>query len=185
MKKRIQKHIDKQEYVKVYICDKDGTSISHSEGFIFEQNDKLVMMSDSMDFHYDGIVVLKKVDISEIKRTDNEKFFQMILEEEGLKKEVFVKKEKLNFHLDSYEKMFNILQKRKTPITIDAKYGTDGRFLIGPVMECNTKRVRINYFNTRGEFDLKFVACKYKEISTLKIDSPYANLFSKYVKEIN
>lgn len=184
MKKRVQKHIDKQEYVKIYISDTDGSHITHFNGFIFEQNSKFLFLSETHDFMYDGAVVLRKKDISEIKRTENEKFIQKILEKEGLKKAFYERYQQLDFHLDSFENMFRNIQKKQIPITLEARYGKDDRFLIGPVAACTDKQVKINYFNSYGEFDLKLVPCKYKEITHFSLDSPYANLFYKYVKKV-
>lgn len=182
MKKRIQKHIDKEEYVKIYICDHDGAAITNFNGYILEQDKNFVLMSTNNDFFYEGISVIRKADITEIRRTENEKFFQKIMEKEDLKKEMFERKELLNFHLNGYPEMFQTIQEMNIAVIIEAKYGDDDRFLIGPVASCNKKHVKINYFNSRGEYDLKPVSCKYKEITHLTIDSPYARLYYKYSK---
>ncbi|WP_300665235.1 hypothetical protein [Fluviicola sp.] len=182
MKKRIQKHIDKEEYVKIYIVDQDGTSITNFNGYILEQDKQFILMSTNNDFFYDGITVIRKADISEIKRTENETFFQKIMEKENLEKEMFERKELLNFHLNSYQEMFQTIHQMNIPVIIETKYGDDDRFLIGPVASFHNKHVKINYFNSRGEYDLKPVSCKYKEITHLTIDSPYARLFYKYSK---
>lgn len=184
MKKRIQKHIDKSEYVKVYICDKDGTSIANFNGYILEQNKNHILMSTNYDFFYDGISVIRKADISEIKRTENEKFFQKIMEKENLKKEMFDRKEILDFHLDTYPNMFQTIREMQLPVIIEAVYGSDDRFQIGPLADSNNKQVKINYFNARGEYDLKPVSCKYKEITHFTIDSPYARLYYQYSKKV-
>ncbi|MNV27298.1 hypothetical protein D3C71_1184430 [compost metagenome] len=109
----------------------------------------------------------------------------MIMEKEGLKKEMFERKELLNFHLDGYQEMFQTIQEMNIPVIIEAKYGNDDRFLIGPVASCNAKQVKVNYFNSRGEYDLKPVPCKYKEITHFSIDSPYARLFYKHCKTVD
>lgn len=184
MKKRIQKHIDKQDYVKVYICDPKGVVITHFNGFILAQNNKHIVMTTNYDFYYDGTTVIKKDDIDQIMRTENEKVFQKILKKEGLKKEHIHRSMQLGLQLDTYPKMFEAFQKAKIPIVIEAKYGKDDRFIIGPVEQFDNKKVKINYFNSRGEYDLKPVTCKYKEITHITIDSPYANIFYKYAKKI-
>ena len=102
MKKRIQKHIDKQEYMKVYICDHDGADITNFNGFILAQNAKHIAICNTYDFFYDGISIVRKADIDEIRRTENEKFFQKILEKEGLKSDFLNRGTLLNFQLDTY-----------------------------------------------------------------------------------
>ena len=80
--------------------------------------------------------------------------------------------------------MFEAIREAKIPVCVEAKYGKDDRFIIGPVMECDDKKVKINYFNSRGEYEFKYTPCKYKEITYFTIDSPYANTFFKYAKTV-
>jgi hypothetical protein len=184
MKKRVEKHIKNQDFVKVYLADKDDLSITHFEGFIFEQSDRFILMSDTTDFNYDGIVVLRKSDISEIKHKENERFFKKILDDEKITELIFTKRDALNFSLSTFEDMFEQLQSSGLSIIIECKYSKDDRFLIGPIVKTENKRVRLKYFNANGEFDLKPTSAKYKEITFFKIDSPYANIFYKYAKDI-
>lgn len=184
MKKRIQKHIDKQDYVKVYTCDQDSTTITNYNGFILAQTNKYILVCNTNDFWYDGTTIIRKADIDEIRRTENEKFFQKIIEKEGLKEDFLKRSMLLNFQLDTYPKMFEAIRNMKIPVIVEAKYGNDDRFIIGPVIGFDSKKLKINHFNSRGEYDLKPVTCKYKEITHFTIDSPYANIFYKYAKTI-
>ncbi|MNY61406.1 hypothetical protein D3C86_1980830 [compost metagenome] len=90
----------------------------------------------------------------------------------------------MKFELDTYPKMFETFLTSRIPVILEAKYGKDDRFIIGPVAEFDTKKVKINFFNSRGEYDLKLVPCKYKEITYFTIDSPYATTFYKYAKTV-
>ena len=48
MRKRINKHIENKDFVKIYISGNEN-SITHFEGINFEHNDKLLMMNDITD----------------------------------------------------------------------------------------------------------------------------------------
>ena len=184
MKKRIQKHIDQKDFVKVYIVDEDDYGISHFEGYIFDQNDKLILMCDHNDFFYDGIIVLRKKDISEIKHSDNEKFLDKINIAEKTKELDYKKFENLKFKLDSWEAMFSNLKHLDKPLIAECKYDDDDRFIIGPVDSIDKKKVKIKYFNSTGEFDLKPSSVRFKDITFLRVDSPYANTFYRHVDEV-
>ncbi len=183
MKKSIAKHIENKDFVKVYIVDKEDLIITHFEGIIFEQSNKFIFMNDTNDFNFDGFIVLRKTDISEIKCTDNERFFKEIIDNEKITDLIFQRRRNLEFKLDNFQGMCNCLKNLNLPIIVECKYGNDKRFLIGPINDVEDKKVRIKYFNSRGEFDIKPVSAKYKEITFLRIDSPYANMFYKYTKE--
>lgn len=185
MKKKLRKHIQDKHFIKVYLSDNEGFTLTHFEGFLLDQNDKYIFMSDVRDFNYDGFVVARKADISEIKNSDNERFFDGILEKEGIKAAILKKASELNFTLSDFESMFQQLHKQNQAIIIECLYENDTKFQLGPVIKTNKKRVFIDYINAKGEFDLKPVSSKYKEITFFRVDSPYANLFYKYAKRID
>lgn len=184
MKKRIKKHIDNKNLVKVNLADDEGYSMINFNGIIFDQNDQYLLMSDFYDFNYDGFVVVRKSDISEIKRTDNESFFDSIIEKEGIKEIIIQKAFDLNFKLDEFPEMFSKLKELGVPVIIERLYESESKFQIGPITKVEKKKVFIDYFNAKGEYDMKPVTSKYKDITYFKLDSPYANMFFKYSKRI-
>ncbi len=184
MKKRIKKYIDAKNFVKVYLADDDGFTLTHFEGIIFDQNEKFILMSDFDDFNYDGFVVARMTDISEIKKTDNESFFDSIIEKEGIKEVILQKASDLKFKLSDFPEMFNSLKELGGAIIIECLYETESKFQIGPVSKVEKKKVFIDYINAKGEYDLKPVTSKYKDITYFKLDSPYANMFFKYSKRV-
>ena len=177
----MQKHIDKEHFVKIYISTEDY-EITHFEGFIFEQNKHFVLMNDMRDFDYDGFVVLKKSDISKIRHTKNEKFYLHILKKEKIKKKIFKLKKKLSFKLSSLHNMMFQLKQLKIPIICEHLYGKKDLFQIGTIQKVSKKKSKMRYFNARGEFDYKLLVINHNTLTTIKIDSPYTNIFYKYSK---
>lgn len=184
MKKRIKKHIGKREFVKLFLVDTDGDELINFNGIIFAQNDDFVVMNDMFDFNFDGFVVVKKSDVSEIKRTENEVFFDKIIESEGLKNIIEDKYTELNFPLGNFPEMFEFLRIKGKPIIIQNLYDGKDTFQIGPINKIEKKKVFIDYFNSRGEYDMKPVSSKFKDITYFRIESPYANMFFKYARRI-
>ena len=185
MKARIKKHIEKQDFVKVYIVDHNDLDITHFEGIIFEQTDKFVLMNDTTDFSYDGLIVLRKSDISEIKHSDNEKFLKHILDSENITDILIQKKSAIDFKLGGFKEMFTWIKNQNRAVIVESKYSNDDRFQIGPINEVLDKKVRIDHFNACGEYDLKPVSAKFKEITFFRIDSPYCETFYKYAKRVD
>lgn len=180
--KKISKHIDKLRFVKVYICDREEQSLTHFEGIIFDQNDDFIYMCDLSDFNYDGFVVLRKEDICDIKRSENEKFFNRILTEEEIVQKIKRRRKQLDFDLGDMEDMFRQLKKMNMATIVECLYESEESFQIGPIVKCKEKKMKIDYFNSRGEYDIDPVSVRYKDITFFRIDSPYANLFYKYAE---
>ena len=87
MRKKIRQHIRKRNYVTVYITDRDSTVIAHYNGVLLAQSDCLLLIGVMYDFFYDGLVLVRKRDISEIRYSKKEKFFNQVIENEGIKGE--------------------------------------------------------------------------------------------------
>ncbi len=185
MKKRIKKHIDNKNYVKVYLADDDGFNLTNFEGIIFDQNDKFIFMSDFKDFNFDGFVVAKKSDITEIKRTEKETFIDTIFQKEGIKDAIIEKASLLNFKLGNFHEMFENLKKLGQAIIIERLYKGETVFQIGPVSKVEPKKVFIDYINAKGEYDLKPVTSKFKDITFIQFDNPYANMYFIYTRSID
>ena len=185
MKKRIQKCIDGGDYVKVHVTEPKGDYIKHVDGIILEQSPDLILMSDSFDFHYDGLTLIRKADISEIQLSDNERFMKKILKAEGYMTLVKGRHKQLGLKVGSLEQVLKHLHRTKLPVIVECKYGKHDLFQIGPIVEVTSKRVSIDHFKANGEFDAKPVITKMKDITTVQIDSPYANTFYKYAKRVD
>jgi len=151
-------------------------------GFILEEYKDFILMSDTYDFMFDGFIILKKSDIDEIKHTENEKFYLKILKQEKIKKDIYLKRRKLDFKLSSIKNMMKNLQRLKTPIICEHLYKKEDLFQIGTIEKVTKKKSQMKYFNARGEFTLKLLPIPYKTLTFIRIDSPYAKLFYKYSK---
>ena len=154
MKKKLKKHIANQDYVKVYIIDEGDYKITSFEGIVFGQNDDFILMSDTYDFFYDGLVILRKKDVSEIRHSDNQRFMKQIMENEELLKSTLEKRSTIKFKLGTLQEMLTQLRQLRMAIIIECKYRNDDIFQIGPLSKVTKKRVKIDYFNAKGEYDL-------------------------------
>lgn len=182
MKKTIKTHIEKQHYVKVYIEEKDGSALNNFGGIIFEQNDAFILMCDTQDFDYDGMIVLNKKDIAKIRRAKPDKFIDKVLEKENLKKVMIQNYQTSNFHLSTWHEMFKTLQELGEPVIVEMLYGNDELFHIGPINEVKPKSVVIDYIGADGKYELKPIVAKFKDITFIRIDSRYLDFYYKYAK---
>jgi len=181
LNKLLHKHIKNENFVKVYTSTED-TDLEAYEGFIFEYNNDYVLMNDMRDFNYDGLVVLKKADIHEIKHTQNENFFLHLLKKEKIKKDIYKRRKRIKFKLASIQEMMDNLKSLQIPIICEHLSGKRELFQIGTIKEVSNKKAQMKYFNARGKFDFKLVPVPYKSLTFMRIDSPYANIFYKYSK---
>jgi hypothetical protein len=184
MKKRIEKHIARQDYVRVDLTDESGEILTHFDGIIVEQTKKFILMVDTNDFHFEGLVVAKKADIAEIRSNLHDRFVGSIMESEGIKAALLQKRAEIPFSLGTFREMFENLQHIGMPVIIERLYGNNNVFQIGPIESVKAKRVFIDYINASGEYDLKPVSSRFKEITFFRFGDMYAHLFFKHSKRI-
>lgn len=185
MKKRINKHIEKKDFVKVYLADHNGIDLTKFSGILFDQNEEFVLLCAFSDFRYDGFVVFSKSDISEIQKEQNEDFYYKILAAEGIIESVTEQYNTLNFELGSHREMFDSLKTRGMSVIVENLYIEKNVFLIGPIFETKKKKVFIDYINARGEYDLKPTAIDYKNITFFSFDDRYSSMYLKYSKRVD
>ncbi len=185
MNKRIEEHIKNKDYVRVYIEETAGLELTHFNGFILEQNDDLVMMIDTIDFYYDGIVFARKSDITEIRCREIQKFNKFIYEKENLIDDFFSRHLKLNLNFGTVKELFESIKENGIPVNIYCEYEKESRFVIGPVADFDAETIWVKHFDAIGEYDLKPVKLEYDEITYIKVNSPYSNIYYKYASEVN
>ena len=183
MNKQLNKHQKKGHYVEVFLADNKGHELITFSGIILAHNAKFVQMIDFTDLIYDGYVVFRKSDISEIRCSNKEKFIKKILNKERILQQALIKCDPIG--LTTMKKMLQAIKKSGKAIILERLYQKGNVFQIGPIHSTAKKVVRINYFNSEGIYELKPVVSKYKEITYFRVDDNYSNLYSKYAKHIN
>lgn len=181
--KKLDKHIQKSHFVKVYLGDSEGNHLKHFEGVVFSYNNDFVFMCDFADFNPDGFVVFRKDDIIDVQRTENETFFDHILKSESLLRTVRVQKREFPLRLSKMETMFAQLREFKLPIIIECLYTEEELFHLGIVKKMDTKKVEIQFLGANGIFEKENRNIDFDDITFFRFDSPYANLFYKYALE--
>ncbi len=182
--KKLDKYIQKSNFVKVFISDRKGRELRHFEGVVFSYTDDFVFMCDLCDFNYDGLVVLRKSDITKVRHSEHEEFFENILKSENIIRKIRLQKRENPFRVNTMKRMLEQLQELKLPVIFECLYGSEATFQIGPIQRIDIDKIYIKYFNSKGEFDNELLEIDFNEITFLRFDSPYANMFYKYTDKI-
>jgi len=180
MKKSIQKHIDKEHYVKLELTNSKDKALCSFGGYIIAQNKHFILFCDFMDFHYDGMVIIKKKDVAEIRYSDFEKQLDKMKAGEGIKQNALKRVRKLNVKLGTYPEILEQIKAKDLAIIIEDLYGNKDYFQIGPIEKIGKKAVKLHYMNAKGYYEFKPVKAYYTDITFTRFDGPYATLFYKY-----
>ena len=180
MKKTIAKHIEKRHFVKTYLKDDEGNSITNYTGFILEQNDEFILLADTHDFKPNGLVVCRKKDINEILYSDQQKFMEKVMLKEGRIDEVIARRQLFEFELGTLKELLNYILENDLAFIVECNYSSNDNFYLGTLDSVKNKKFRMNYINADGRYDYKTIPVRFEDVTMMTIDSEYANFIRKY-----
>lgn len=147
---------------------------------VLDVNDDFVVLQEFFEFRKMTKSILPISSIESLRRNGNDKYYQTILEGEGILKKA---KNKHSMDIRSWKSISRALKISRITIMIDCEMAEDEFFGIGEVKNVNKDSVEIRYFDAQGFLDETNTRFPYDIITKLSFDSQYANIFSKYTRE--
>jgi hypothetical protein len=175
--KVISKYIEKKKFVQVrrdFIDDE-----AHINGFILDVSEDFILVQSEEDFRLTGYAILHKNKFDSIQFDGIDNTVKKILKKEGVIAKEYGINKKIN--LSSWGSIFKNLKKLDFHVIIECEDKEDPIFLIGPIVKIDEKSVSIHNYDATGVFDDKPTKVKFKDITIVKFDERYANLFRKYL----
>jgi hypothetical protein len=151
-------------------------------GFILDSSDDFILLQNESDFLLDGYSIIRINDIGKIRYGKYEKYFEMMLGKEGFLKNIGID---YKVELQNLQSIFNSIKLNKLYVIAECQKENDGRFIIGPIESTNKKSVEIRYFDATGYLKKNLTKLKFKDITTIELDTRYLNYFSKYLRVKN
>lgn len=165
-----------------YINNKTRYSLGLS--YVIKYNEKFLMIADTCDYEYDGYIIIKWENISEIEYNERAVFESKIIKNENGKPNT---DNVIDIKLDSYKTIFTYFFDRNENITIycdscSEKYvdeNTTTTLNIGKIVEVCDEYIRFNRFDGLGKWypENKIY---YKDISQILFRDRYTRIMSKY-----
>jgi len=153
----------------------------YTNGFIHYVNKDIVIMQVFHDFYCEGYGVYRTKDIVSFRSNKFEKKFKKMLKNEGLLK--LIKKPDLS-KLKTVKNILEHFIKSNTNIIVECESLDDdnSEFHIGRPTEIEGKTLWFIGFDALGKWYDEEIGLSIKNITKIQFDTPYINIFSKYVK---
>jgi hypothetical protein len=184
MTKTLQQHIDNGDFVKVEVVDNNGRHLRYVDGYVLDQNKDHVLMTDTLDLHYDGIVLIKKEHVAKFERRSPQRFLKHILRNEKVENTMFKRVQRTKWEIGTMEGFLEQAMRKDMTAILEAARGKDIMWQLGPIVKIGKKRLSIDHIDATGRYPLKPMSVKYKHVIWVKLDSPYANTFAKYAERV-
>ena len=151
------------------------------QGFILASSEQLVVLQYVYDFNLDGLMVLSKSEITEIRSTATDKFQRKLLAKEGLLKTVPFE---TAFDLQSWRSIIKQLAKAYPLIILECERGDKPDFVIGRVEKTTSIAAYVRYFTGTGRWLDEPVRVNYSDITSCQVGTNYQKLYEKYFDRV-
>ena len=172
--KSLANHLDNRSLVSVQRRAVDGYGI---QGFLVGVSDLFVALEYVYDFQIDGLMFLRRSEISSIRRTATDEFQESLMGSEGLRPG---SQGPIPPKLESWRSLLEELTGRYPFMILERELGPSPSFSIGRVVSIAPAQVEIQPFSGTAAFSNKFRRLKYSQITSLQVNTRYLGFYQRH-----
>ena len=176
---KIKNHLDNKKYCKIK-RQINQKAIENAKGYIVDYSDRFILIQETDDFNIDGFSIISIDTIIDIPYSNKDKYYDKIMNCEGLVDKV---QKKHTIDLTSWSSVFKTIRKYGFNVIVENENPDDESFDIGPITRISDSSVHIRYFDAQGFLNEKATKISWDLITIVRFDTHYINTFSKYLRE--
>lgn len=155
---------------------------SRIHGYVLDFTDDFALIHQTDDFHLDGFAIVPLKTIKKVRHSEFEDMYEYIMKKENYLDELGIH---YTIDLTNWQTIFKSIEGNEKFVIIECEQLWIGRFLLGKLTKAKKKKVEMLYLEANGVFDEYVTEQKYKEITIVRFDEIYINLFQKYARYKN
>jgi hypothetical protein len=167
-------HVKKKSLVSVRRGDIDGYGI---QGFVVGVSETLMALEYVYDFQLDGIMVLRRSDITEVRRTATDEFLQVLMKRDGIEPGFQMPFPVL---LNNWKTAIEQLSALHPLMILERELGPSPEFAIGRLLKATTLQVEFQTFSGTGRWATKPDRLKYAQLTCLQVNTRYLGSYQRH-----
>ena len=129
------------------------------------------------NFQIDGLMILRRSDITEVQRTATDEFQERLLKREGIRPgHQFL----TPFELDSWQTIIEQLSQHYPLMILERELGPSPEFVLGRTLRVTAAQVEFHSFSGTGKWSDKTVRLKYAQITCLQVNTRYTGFYQRH-----
>lgn len=176
---QIKYHLDHKKYCKITRKVGDD-SFEHNRGYILDCSGDFLLMQETEDFSLMGYLIFPVSTVTQVRYNNNDKYYDKIMRWEK-QHELVLKKHDID--LTNWPTIFRTIKKAGFQVIIENENPDDETFDIGPIIKVSKTAVYTRYFSASGYLNSEPTTIRFDQITIVKFDDRYINVFSKYLRE--
>ncbi|MEK8034971.1 hypothetical protein AACH06_29500 [Ideonella sp. DXS29W] len=147
------------------------------QGFLVGLSDNLVALEYLCDFQLDGLTVLRRSDITEVRRTETDEFQERLLKREGIQAGT---QAPMPLQLEGWKSLIQQLSDHYPLMILERELGPSPEFAIGRPIRATATQVEFHTFTGTGRWSTKTERLKYAQITCLQVNTRYLGFYQRH-----
>lgn len=147
------------------------------QGFLVGMSDDLLAIEYVYDFQIDGLMVLRRSDISEVRRTATDEFQERLLKKEGIRPG---SQTPAMLELDGWGALIRQLSAHCSLMILERELGPAPEFAIGRPVRITAAQVEFQTFSGIGKWAPKNDRLKFSQLTCLQVNTRYLGFYQRY-----
>jgi hypothetical protein len=147
------------------------------QGFLVGMSDALLAVEYVYDFQIDGIMVLRRSDITEVRRTATDEFQERLLKKEGIRPGSQMPAVP---ELNGWGALIGQLSEHYPLMILERELGPSPEFAIGRSVRITAAQVEFQSFSGTGKWAPKNERLKFSQLTCLQVNTRYLGFYQRY-----
>jgi hypothetical protein len=164
----------KQSLVSIRRRDVDDYGL---QGFVVGLSEHLLALEYVYDFQIDGLIILRRSDITEVRRTGTDQFQESLLKKEGI---LPGEQAPEPLELDGWRSVIEQLSKKHEYMILERELGPKPEFAIGRAVRVTATQVEFQAFSGTGRWYPKTEPLKYSQLTCVQANTRYLGFYRRH-----
>lgn len=147
------------------------------QGFLVGVSENLLALEYVNDFQIDGLMILRRSDITEVRRTGTDEFQERLLKREGVRSG---QQFSALLELNSWQTIIDQLWQQFPLLILERELGPSPEFVIGRPIRVTAAQVEFHAFSGTGKWADKSVRFKYAQLTCLQANTRYLGFYQRH-----
>ncbi len=166
----------KQSLVSVHRRDVDESGI---QGFLVGLSDDFLALEYVYDFQVDGLMVLRRSDITNVQRTGTDQFQESLLKKEGIRPGTQVLSP---LELGSWKSILEQFSREHEYMILERELGPVPEFAIGRAIRITAAQVELQTFSGTGRWYQKTERLRYSQLTCAQVNTRYMSFYQRHFR---
>ena len=159
---------------------RSGASKATVEGVfdVAKRKNVLAMLAEQGIEADDGLLILRRSDITDVRRSETDQFQQWLLEQEGIRPGAQTPEPSLQLH--GWQSVITQPSALFPLMILEQELGPEPAFSIGRAEKATAAQVEFLSFSGTARWHAKVQRLKYSHLTSLQVNTRYANFYQRH-----